>query len=80
MKHLVVISPFGGREVGEEITDAGEIEAVLSAGHAHHVVRAEGVEPEKKELAAIAPVDSDQPVSEPETESPSRGRKSKNRE
>ena len=82
MKHLVVISPFGGHEVGEAITDAGEIETVLSGEHAYHVVQAESAEPEKKEPAVIAPADSDEPVPEPETEStaPARGRKSKNRE
>ena len=38
---LVVTNPFGGRNLGERITDPNEIEEVLSSEHAHHVVRAD---------------------------------------
>ena len=41
MKVLVVTNPFGGRGVGDMITDPAEIEATLAGEHAHHVVQAE---------------------------------------
>jgi hypothetical protein len=41
MKVLVVTNPFGGRAVGERITDSGEIASVLVGEHAHHVVQTE---------------------------------------
>ncbi len=41
MKVLVVTSPFGGREIGERITDEDEIDETLDGEHAHHVVAAD---------------------------------------
>jgi hypothetical protein len=41
MRVLVVTNPFGGRERGDRITDAAEIEKVLSGEHAHHVVQSD---------------------------------------
>ncbi|MCE9565844.1 MAG: hypothetical protein K8U57_27785 [Planctomycetes bacterium] len=41
---LVVTNPFGGRSQGDRITDASEIEEILSGEHASHVVRAEHAE------------------------------------
>lgn len=41
MKVLTVTSPFGGRRVGERITDAQQIEDILAGENAHHVVAAE---------------------------------------
>ena len=41
MKVLVVTNPFGGREAGDRITDAKEIESTLEGEHAHHVVQSE---------------------------------------
>ena len=39
MYTLVVTNPFGGREIGEKITDTDEIKAILASEHGHHVVR-----------------------------------------
>lgn len=39
MKVLVVTNPFGGREAGQTVTDASEIESILAGEHAHHVVQ-----------------------------------------
>lgn len=41
MKVLVVTNPFGGKETGDRITDAKEIESVLAGEHAHHVVQSD---------------------------------------
>jgi hypothetical protein len=41
MKILVVTNPFGGRELGERITDRTEIAKILAGEHAHHVVQAD---------------------------------------
>lgn len=45
-KVLVVIQPFGGRDRGQHITDAEEMEKILSGEHAHHVVQADHELPE----------------------------------
>ena len=49
MKSLVVISPFGGREVGEKIVDEDEIDEILDGEQAHHVVRADHIETDEEE-------------------------------
>lgn len=36
---LRVIQPFAGRAVGDEITDASDVEAILDSDQAHFVVR-----------------------------------------
>jgi hypothetical protein len=38
MLTLVVINPFDGRKTGDTITDAAEIESILTRGHAQDVV------------------------------------------
>lgn len=45
---LVVTNPFGGRSQGERITDAKEIEEILSGEHASHVVRSDHADVEPK--------------------------------
>lgn len=39
MKKLVVTNPFGGHEVGDEITDEKLVNDILANEHAHHVVQ-----------------------------------------
>ena len=38
MQILVVTNPFGGKEVGDKITDAKEIESILAGENSHDVV------------------------------------------
>lgn len=47
MNVLVVKNPFGGKEIGDPITDPAEIEAILAGEHAHDVVRADHAEAPK---------------------------------
>ncbi len=42
---LTVTQAFGGRSVGETISDAEEVEAILASDHAHYVVAVPGAEP-----------------------------------
>lgn len=75
MQHLVVISPFGGREVGETIADMDAIKAILGGEHAHHVVRVMAADSDGPT------VETTQGQREPETAALAiRGRKSKTRE
>ena len=39
MKKLVVTNPFGGHEIGAEITDPQRVNDILANEHAHHVVQ-----------------------------------------
>lgn len=37
--HLIVTQPFGGREIGDRITDPQTVSEVLDGGNVHHVVQ-----------------------------------------
>jgi hypothetical protein len=46
---LVVVQPFAGRQVGDEITEPAEVEAIRGGEHALHVVAVATPEPESEE-------------------------------
>ncbi len=38
---LIVINPFGGKQVGDRITDEDTVEEILAGGNVHNVVQAD---------------------------------------
>jgi hypothetical protein len=41
---LVVKNPFGGRGIGDRITDPAEIDRILAGEHSQHVVQSDHVD------------------------------------
>jgi len=53
--HLFVRSAFGGRAVGDRITDPAEVASVLAGEYEHHVAKIAADDPAPPAVVADAP-------------------------
>ena len=58
MRDLIVREPFGGRQIGDRITDRGSVKEILDGPNAHHVIAVAHVDkadPARRAAAVLKP-------------------------